>query len=68
MASILGALSLDTGASSLTAIDGDVVFNDDICLVTTDDGFYVYQLVSPSTETEDSPTVIAPTTNGTTKR
>jgi len=68
MASILGALSISTGTSSLKSIDGDTVFHNDICLVVESDGFYVYQLVSPSTTTEDSPKVIAPTTNGTNKR
>jgi len=68
MASILGALTIDTGTSSLKSIDGDTVFHDDVCLVVTTNGFYVYQLESPSSETEDSPRVIAPTTNGTNKR
>jgi len=68
MANIIGALDITSGQSSLKAIDGDLVFNDDMCMVATSDGFYFYQLESPSTATEELPKIVQPTNNGSTKR
>jgi hypothetical protein len=68
MANILGALALTSGSNSLKAINGNVVNNNDICLVVTSDGFYVYQMVTPDSTTESVPAVISPTNNGGNKR
>ena len=68
MANILGALALTSGGNSLRSINGNVLNNSDICLVVTNDGFYVYQLVTPDTTTQSVPTVITPALNGSNKR
>ena len=68
MASIVGAVSIETGNSSLKAINGTSIFQGDLCIVGTDDGFYVYQLVDNNNTTEDIPYIVQPTSNGSNKR
>jgi hypothetical protein len=68
MANILGATSISVGTSSLKNIDGDLVFQDDICIVVDSDSSYIYQLNESDTSTEDTPRIIQPTDHGSSKR
>lgn len=68
MASILGALSINSGSSSLKSIDGQSVFLDDICFVVTTTGFYVYKLDDSNTSDEDIPLIVEPSSNAGNKR
>jgi len=68
MANILGAISISTGTSSLKSIDGDLVFQDDICLVVDSTSSYIYQLNESNSTTEDIPRVVQPSAHGTNKR
>ena len=68
MANILGATSIDFGTSSMKNIDGDLVFQDDICIVVDSNSSYIYQLNESDTSTEVNPRIIQPSLHGTNKR
>ena len=63
------AISLTGGGDgALDSIDGDDLSNEDMALVITSDGVYIYSLNTTSGATEDSPDTIAPDTNAGDKR
>jgi len=68
MAKILGALSIEGSGTSLKAIDGDDVLNNDICIVVSVNGLYVYKLTAPNSSIEDIPSIVKPTSNAGDKR
>ena len=66
---IYGATGLTGGSTGdLDSIDGNILYDQDKCLVATGSALYLYHLSSTDGSSESSPYVISPDSNAGTKR